>query len=132
MNWYNGFSPQQRARAGAWVRGQIDSGAVPRPARCLACGQAEGVLDYHTEDYSEPFGPHIYAYPLCYICHIMLHCRSKDERQWNDYKAKVRAGYRMPAMHARHFWKMLAAVKTGNGWKRVNAPMEVTLLDSLG
>ena len=69
---YNGFSAAQRNRAGRWLNAEYAAGRRTRPTRCQACGTTEGVRG-HSEDYSEPFGPHIGAFGLCHRCHLALH-----------------------------------------------------------
>ncbi len=85
MNAYNGFSGAQRGKASAWLLKMYRSGQIERPAECCACGQREGVLHHHAEDYSEPFGPHLTAYPICIRCHMKLHRRHKDPVAWKLY-----------------------------------------------
>lgn len=103
MNSYNGFSPSQRNRAGAWIRAERAAGRLPRPERCVACGST-GLIDDHAEDYSEPFGPHVHAFPLCYRCHMMVHCRhGSGARAFAAYLDELDAGRRWPAMVSRNF-----------------------------
>lgn len=94
---YNGFSGEQRARAGAWLRAQYKSGAVKRATVCDACGQTEGYIGHHAEDYSEPFGSHVHEFALCNWCHSAVHLRSKAPKRWEEYKRLVREGFRLPA-----------------------------------
>lgn len=105
MNSYNGFTPAQRMKAYRWAKEQYDRGVRPRATECECCGQTEGVLDRHSEDYSEPFGRDIGRFSLCYRCHMMIHCRFKNKAAWEDYKRVIRAGYRFPAFHTRNFRK---------------------------
>lgn len=102
MNSYNGFTGSQRAKAAAWLRAQWARGR-PRPSTCSACGQTEGVIDAHAEDYSEPFGDHTDAHPLCYRCHLMLHCRFANDVAWREYVAAVKSGKRFAPCHSRSF-----------------------------
>lgn len=103
MRPYNGFSGEARARASAWIRGERRAGRLPKPEECGACGQREGQLDDHAEDYSEPFGPQTVQFPLCYRCHMMLHCRFTSSEAFEAYRAAVATGIRFPAMHRRDF-----------------------------
>ena len=89
MKAYNGFTPYQRQQAGAWIRAQIAAGRQP-PTTCCACGQDAGVIDNHQEDYSKPYGEHLFRFPLCYLCHMMLHCRHRGPDAWDSYRAHVR------------------------------------------
>lgn len=103
MNSYNGFSGAQRLRALAWAKKGYAAGTRSRAMACDACGQAEGVLDRHSEDYSEPFGPHIGAYGLCYCCHMMIHCRFRAPDPWRAYREAVAGGATFPPFRSRDF-----------------------------
>jgi len=59
---------------------------------CDACGQTEGPIEAHSEDYSEPFGDHIGCFGLCYRCHMVIHTRGKDPEAWATYKHHVALG----------------------------------------
>ena len=96
MGPYNGFSGDQRNRAQRWLNEGFAAGLFPRPTICRACGQTQGIIDSHAEDYSEPFGPHLLEYPLCVVCHMMLHWRFRDPALWDRYRALIAAGYRHP------------------------------------
>lgn len=91
--WYNGFSPEQRARGGKFHKAQIRQGIKPeKPTHCDGCGVTNGYLQWHSEDYSEPFGDHIGQYGLCYICHMMIHCRHKNPSKWFAYAQLIEEG----------------------------------------
>jgi len=94
MNSYNGFEPKQRMKAFNWLKEQIANGKrQERPNYCEVCSQDQGILMYHSEDYSEPFGDHIGQFGLCYVCHMMIHCR-RNKRSWNNYKKYIKTGLR--------------------------------------
>lgn len=103
MKSYNGFTAEQRTRAGRWLRKQWAAGTCLAPTQCCACGQSEGVLDAHAEDYSEPYGPHVGQFPLCFRCHMLLHCRFRARTAWDYYRAQVRAGWRYEPIRDRSF-----------------------------
>jgi hypothetical protein len=113
MRDYNGFTGAQRLRALAWVRPQYADGTRERAKVCDACGQTEGVLDRHSEDYSEPFGDHIGAFGLCYTCHMMVHCRFNAPAAWKLYRTAVREGATFPAVRTRDFGVIKAAYLRG-------------------
>jgi hypothetical protein len=92
MNPYNGFTSAERTRALNWLKGEYAAGRRRRPIVCDACGQTEGPIEAHSEDYSFPYGDHIGQYGVCYRCHMMIHCRFKNPGAWADYKAAVRDG----------------------------------------
>ena len=104
MNPYNGFSPQQRLRALAWINRKYSLGLRQRPVECDACGQREGIIDAHSEDYSEPHGDHIGAYSFCYTCHMMIHCRFKAPAAWAIYRDAVAEGATFPPLATRNFF----------------------------
>jgi len=106
MKSYNGFPASQRQRAFNWWKAKERRGEVSRPTVCEACGQTEGV-NGHSEDYSEPFGPHIGEYALCYCCHMAVHNRHNDPMMWGGYKAMIHGGYRFRAIRNWMVWKDL-------------------------
>lgn len=76
MNSYNGFPASQRNAAQAWLNQEWNSGRLARPTQCCSCGQRQGILHAHAEDYSLPFcAGKTDQYHLCYACHMMVHCR---------------------------------------------------------
>lgn len=133
MNSYNGFSPTQRRRALSWYNAQLAAGRRFRPTQCEACGQTDGVVEAHSEDYSEPFGDHIGAYGFCYLCHMMIHCRHHDLARWDEYRRAIREGWRPPAPRGRN-WGAVKHLLAGIEplWREyANAPRERTVLDDI-
>jgi hypothetical protein len=101
---YNGFNGEQRARAQSWLNAQWRSGAIARPLDCCACGQAAPPIDAHAEDYSEPFRKDVTdAFHLCFICHMMVHCRHRSQEAWRLYRDMVESGGRAIPVGGRHF-----------------------------
>ena len=103
MNSYNGFSPAQRMKALGWLKKEYAAGRREPPIACDACGQTKGIIEAHSEDYSEPFGDHIGAYGFCFTCHMMLHCRFRAPDAWSAYCAAVNAGSTFPPFFSRNF-----------------------------
>ena len=94
MNSYNGYSGPQRLKALAWIKKQYAKGVKPpKPCACDVCSQTEGLLMWHSEDYSEPFGENIGRFGLCYICHMMIHCRFRNPYVWQKYKEAINDGF---------------------------------------
>ncbi len=89
---YNGFPAEQRTRAGAWYNRQKQSGAIVVADKCCTCSSPIKV-NGHSEDYSEPFGPHIGAFDLCWICHMMIHCRVRNPERWAQYIDALERGW---------------------------------------
>jgi hypothetical protein len=100
--WYNGFTPNERGKVGRWQNKQYAAG-FPRPTECDSCGQTQGLIIHHCEDYGEPFGNHIWQFPLCYRCHIMLHCRFFAGDAFEEYVKLIEAGYQFAAMYKMDF-----------------------------
>lgn len=93
LSTYNGFGGKIREKSFRWMKREIEAGRVLPPSRCQdGCGETRGWHDYHTEDYSRPFGPHIYAYELCFRCHMMLHSRFRQPDAWRRYIDQLEAG----------------------------------------
>jgi hypothetical protein len=109
MNDYNGFSGAQRLRAQRWLNVMWSRGLLPRPSECCACGQREGILDAHAEDYSEPFAAgKTDAFHLCYRCHMIVHNRRNAPEAWEAYRAAIVAGVRFAPMRSRNWWRFRA------------------------
>ena len=100
MNSYNGFSGAVRQASFDWMKAEIAAGRLRPASRCQACGETRGHIDFHTEDYSKPWGPHIYAHEFCFRCHMALHARFRQPDVWRRYIEQLEAGavYR-PLMH---------------------------------
>lgn len=132
MNSYNGFSGAQRAEAQRWLNEQYAAGTLARPSKCVFCGQTDGPIDAHAEDYSKPFGPHLSEFPACYVCHMMIHCRfGSGKGPWNAYRAMIRAGYKAEP-HGRDFGRIRRFLGGGAiAWIAGPAP-DVSPLDSIG
>jgi hypothetical protein len=94
MKDYNGFTSKQRDKAQRWLNAQWSAGTLPRPTRCVACGQEHGVIDAHAEDYSEPFRAGVTdRFHLCFPCHMMVHCRHRGPAKWEAYREIIERGF---------------------------------------
>src|SRR3984885_11802024 len=101
---YNGFNGEKRARAQSWLNSQWRSGALARPVACTACDQTAQPIDAHAEDYSEPFRKDVTdAFHLCFICHMMVHCRHRNQEAWRISRHMVESGGRAIPVGGRHF-----------------------------
>lgn len=104
MKDYNGFSAAQRRKAQAWLNRQWRSGSMTRPRICQACGQDQGIIDAHAEDYSEPFAAgKTDQYHLCFRCHMMVHCRFRNMERWRSYRQAVAGGLTFEPFFERDF-----------------------------
>ena len=96
---YNGFSKADRYASLPWYRKQVEllrngqPSLIPPAERCLLCWQAEGCLEWHTEDYNLPYDQHTCEWVLCYRCHMVLHCQRTNPRAWQEYLVLIQAGW---------------------------------------
>ena len=104
MKSYNGYTAAQRNKAQAWLNSQWRAGKLAKPTVCHACGQDQGVIDAHAEDYSEPFAAgKTDQNHLCFQCHMMLHCRFRNLDKWRWYKEAVADGMTFEPYFKRDF-----------------------------
>lgn len=94
-NWYNGYSPSERDKKFKELKKLIADGVLP-PASgpCALCGDPDIPVEYHSEDYGEPYlwePPAMYC--LCRSCHrYKLHRRFWQQSLWLSFIAHVRRG----------------------------------------
>lgn len=116
MKGYNGFTAFQRTKAMQWMKKEMASGRIPEPTKCEACGQTEGHIDYHTEDYSEPYSvSRTTAHQLCFMCHMMWHGRlsPRTRAQFEYYRELIRAGNRFLPSYNRNIYSIEYKIKKG-------------------
>jgi len=96
---YNGFSGVFRDSQGHKQMELVDKGILPPPTKCYLCGQTEGRVLYHLEDYNDIMNIDT---PMCFHCHMVLHCcRSGTDtyrgqarkNYWELYKQACSNGY---------------------------------------
>jgi hypothetical protein len=104
MSEYQGWTGKQRVRALNWLNREYKAGRRVRPTICDGCGQRVGVIEAHSEDYSEPFGDHIGGLGLCYRCHMALHCRFKAPEAWVLYRQAICCGVRFAPFLKRNWF----------------------------
>jgi hypothetical protein len=94
MQWYNGFSPEQRLLKARAMNLALATGELATPTGpCELCGDPDVPVEFHDEDYSEPFrweAPA--AYRICRRCHRRLHLRFGNPLAWQTFLAHVRRG----------------------------------------
>lgn len=95
LDWYNGWSPEQRLATLPVQREAISSGKLKRPTRCSICGfnpkdhpGTSNRVWLHDEDYGDPLA----AYAVCRICHRILHERFDDPASWLALLARHGSG----------------------------------------
>jgi len=122
---YNGFTPHQRNKAQKWLNQQWASFRLSKPTVCCACGQDEGVMDAHAEDYSEPFqAGKTDAFHLCFRCHMMVHCRHRDKLGWMNYKQAIKSGIIFEPFFRRDWDKFKSHMETTHPVHKQGQPHE--------
>lgn len=82
---YNGHSGELRD-IGDWkIRVAKELNLIPPPKTCSVCGQSEGTIDYHAEDYSRP----LIVVPICKGCHVSLHRRNGSPGWVENWRRRV-------------------------------------------
>lgn len=130
-NPYNGFSWDERMAAFRWLKAEYKAGRAVRPTVCEACGQDEGVIEAHNEDYSFPYGAHTHGIGLCFRCHMMVHCRFRAPAAWGRYRAAVRAGLRAPPLFTRNFGEVCRMLAGGRVEYEQHSPPLLRVLDEI-
>jgi hypothetical protein len=94
MDFYNGYSPQERERKLRAMHKQFPDRSHPYyNGPCDLCGDPDSPVEPHTEDYSKPYlweRPAEYA--VCKTCHNRIHKRFRSPYGWEAYKRHVRRG----------------------------------------
>jgi len=96
MRSYNGFMADVQDKSTRWMFAAIKKKTIPEyPDSCECCGQTEGKIGYHAESYAVPFGPHIVAFDVCHLCHVMIHADPVKYRQRrHEYSVWLSKGHR--------------------------------------
>jgi hypothetical protein len=95
MNYYNGYSPKERARKldASHRRWRSRSEHPCSKPPCHLCGDPAAKVQPHSEDYSEPYEwEPPYTYALCERCHKRIHTRFANPAGWFAYKSHLRRG----------------------------------------
>ena len=85
--WYNGYSHQERSKK--------MGDHPPATGPCMLCGDPDVPVEYHSEDYSDPYDCRPPAtYSLCRHCHRdKLHKRfNRPASAWLTFIAHIRRG----------------------------------------
>lgn len=85
LDWYNGWSSEQRLATLPVQRAALDAGTLLRPTCCSVCrfdpreqpGSSNRVC-LHNEDYGDPLA----TYAICRRCHWALHERFDNLAPW--------------------------------------------------
>jgi len=102
MRDYKGWTDAQRRASLEKTKEAIARGELAaRPSRCERCGQDQGILEWHNEDYSHPT-KHLVG--VCYRCHIICyHSAHINAAAVEHYCQQIERGVRWPPMFKRDF-----------------------------
>lgn len=89
---YNGFDHNARMEGDRIQKEFFSKNPGLRPTTCCVCG-SKNKIQLHLEDYNKPIEGII---PLCYRCHMMVHCRFRARKAWEAYKLLISKGYVFP------------------------------------
>jgi len=103
MKSYKQWSANDRHVSYEKTKKAIREGVIPPATVCQCCGQDEGKIMYHNEDYSDPIK---YLIPLCWTCHMMLHSKYRTPKSYTKFFKDVKEGM-MPKATYGHNWKNL-------------------------
>ena len=127
MKDYNGFSAKKRQEVHNWLKAEVEAGRVEWPKQCEACGQDQGIIDAHHEDYDKP----LEFIGLCYTCHMMLHCRFRNPKAWERYKEAIRRGVRYRPVFRRDFNAVLPLLNGQEVEYSCRQPSILSVLDNI-
>lgn len=103
MKDYNGFTPAQRNEGDRIIKKAIADGILPPPTKCRICGQTEGIMHYHAENY-EPDKILKSCRSLCWRCHLVFHSRFRAPEQAKKYFKEVLSGKKYPPVYKHNFY----------------------------
>ncbi len=103
----------------AWLKREYLLGRRTRPTICEACGQDQGTIMAHSEDYSSPYGDHIGRFSLCFRCHMMVHSRGRSSAAFWHYVRQLEDGWVYPGLTWREGFN---AIRRDRSWRPTAAP----------
>ena len=101
MKTYKQWSSEERQKMYQLTKRLLAEQGIPlKPPKCNRCGQTEGIIEYHNNDYSHPTK---YLEPLCYRCHMAIHCEDRVPEAVKKYFEQVKNGKTFPPVFSRNF-----------------------------
>lgn len=115
MRSYKGYTSEQRSASLRKTNKAIMNSEIPLAEKCQFCGQTEGVIEYHNEDYSHHTKN---LWSVCKRCHMVYHAGDPEfaspiaTATMKEYFRRVKNGERFQPLRTPHpgFW---AAIKAG-------------------
>ncbi len=98
-------------------------GWIPQPKKCRRCGQEDGILHLHNEDYTVTHETLTDVFnrfpiqitkeeieainqalePICWRCHLMHHSKHRNAKAVEIYQDEVRRGKKYPPVYRHDF-----------------------------
>lgn len=103
MGSYKGFSGLQRMACHTLILRAVSDGLIPPATECARCGQKEGILQYHNENYDQ----YMDVERLCWRCHMIHHSDHRCPVACAKYWETIKAGHQWPPVY-RHDFTILA------------------------
>jgi len=100
MKSYKGWTAEQRMESLKKTKAAIRRGEIPPPTKCNRCGQTEGIIQYHNENYNHPTK---YLEPLCWRCHMVLHSEHRAPEACKKYWEEIKNGKQYPPVFKHNF-----------------------------
>lgn len=125
MRQYKQWSPQFRQKSLNLTNKAKTRGWIAEPEECRRCGQTEGIIHLHNEDYdvtvdtlTEVFAripkPRITEQeklnlaevlePLCWRCHMIHHSEHRNKEACDQYWEEIKSGKKYPPVYKHSFW----------------------------
>jgi hypothetical protein len=113
VNSYNGWSGYERTKADVKLKALIAAGDLTLRMACVMCGQEQGCIQLHLEDYSRVET----ATPICVEDHMLLHTRFTHPNRWlRRCLTAMRGEVSTPWASAGHYFK-------AHPWRRDEPPL---------
>jgi hypothetical protein len=117
---YNGFSGEERNKTIYIQKKAIKEGKLKLKHKCCVCGQEEGLIMLHLENYFKPIDPDEVK-EICVECHLKLHARFHKPMDWLRHCLNVREGIKSPV-----YFSVFDYIKKNPFGKKDSDPVEFT------
>ena len=80
---YKKWTGKEREASYKITKKAMKDGTLPMPTKCNRCGQTEGRIDYHSENYDDPING---LESICMKCHLCLHREYNKSLKKDEFK----------------------------------------------
>lgn len=122
MRKYKKWSPEERRKSLGYTNEAKKRGWIKQPSKCNRCGQKEGILHLHNDDYDwtldvlplyldgtkelDDKGREDIATcceEICWTCHMIHHSEHRNKDAHKKYFDKVKTGWISPPVYKHDF-----------------------------